>query len=210
MINSACLSLITEMVQLPPLSSSVIEKNKTNASETIIYLFIFLRKPNIILVRPAMHHSNGTVSTSNGYSGCSSQEGGGDRINKVLENAESTLERIRKKTFTKVEEYAGTEERLVIYLEIEEAPQDEIKDTLEHNNQSYVDWCDISDKEKNNNKVKITITYDMVWQKRSSGSIYEPSSGHAFIIDGINKGIIEMLIYQSSCWKFDSAENRVE
>ena len=51
-------------------------------------------------------------------------------------------------------------ERLVRYLEIEEALQDEIKYTLEHKNKSYVDWCDLSDK-KNNNKVKLTVTYDM-------------------------------------------------
>ena len=52
-------------------------------------------------------------------------------------------------------------ERLVRGLEIEEALQDEIKDTLENNNQSYVNWCDISDKGKNKNEVKLTVTYDM-------------------------------------------------
>ena len=67
---------------------------------------------------------------------------------------------------------------------IEEALQDETKETLEHNNQSYVDWCALSDKEKNNNKVKITVTYDMGWQKISYGGRYESSGGHAFIIGG--------------------------
>ena len=38
-------------------------------------------------------------------------------------------------------------------LRIEEDLQTEIKETIEHNNQSYVNWCDISDKEKNKNKV---------------------------------------------------------
>ena len=52
-------------------------------------------------------------------------------------------------------------ERLVRYLAIVEALQYEIKHTLEHNNQSYGDWCDLSDKDKNNNKVNITVTYDM-------------------------------------------------
>ena len=37
-------------------------------------------------------------------------------------------------------------ERLVRDLAIEEALQTEIKEISEHNNQSYVDWCDISDK----------------------------------------------------------------
>ena len=47
------------------------KKNKTNAKATIIFLFIFLSKPNIILVIPATMHLYGTLSTSNGSSGCS-------------------------------------------------------------------------------------------------------------------------------------------
>ena len=50
------------------------------------------------------------------------------------------------------------EERLVRDLAIEEALQEEIKHTLEHNNQSYGDWCALSEKDKNNNKVKVTVT----------------------------------------------------
>ena len=71
-------------------------------------------------------------------------------------------QRLQKKTFTKIEAYAGMAERLVRYLAIEKNLQDEIKDTIEHNNQSYVDLCSLSDKEKNN-KVKLTVTYDMDW-----------------------------------------------
>ena len=64
---------------------------------------------------------------------------GGDRISKSLGNAESTLAGIWKKIFTKIEAYAGVLERLVRDLAIEEALRDEIKYTLEHKNQSYVD-----------------------------------------------------------------------
>ena len=85
--------------------------------------------------------------------------------------------------------------RLVRYLAIEEALQEEIKDTLEHNNQSYCEWCAQTDKEKNNNKDKLTVTYEMGWQKRSSGRRYDSSSGHAFIIGARSKGIIGMVLY---------------
>ena len=44
-----------------------------------------------------------------------------------------------KKTFTKIEAHAGMSKRLVRDLAIEEALQEEMKHTLEHNNQSYVD-----------------------------------------------------------------------
>ena len=37
---------------------------------------------------------------------------------------------------------------MVRYLAIDEALQNEIKETLEHNNQSYINWCDLSDKKK--------------------------------------------------------------
>ena len=78
----------------------------------------------------------------------------------------------------------------MIDLDIEEALQEEIKHTLEYKNQSYGDWCALPDKDTNNNKVKLTVTYIMVWQKRSSGRRYDSSNGHAFIIGARRKGII--------------------
>ena len=58
---------------------------------------------------------------------------------------------------------------------------------------------------KNNNKVKLTVTYDMGWQKRSSGRRYDSSRGHAFIIGARRKGIIRMVFYSKACCKFDAA-----
>ena len=63
---------------------------------------------------------------------------------------------------------------------------------------------------KNNNKVKLTVTYDMGWQKRSSGRRYDSSSGHAFIIVERSKGIIGMALYSKASRKCDFAENRGE
>ena len=59
----------------------------------------------------------------------------GDRINKTLGGVESTLEGIREKNFTKIEAHSGMAEQLVKDLAIEAALQEEIKHTLEHNNQ---------------------------------------------------------------------------
>ena len=53
-----------------------------------------------------------------------------------------------KKTFTKTEAYAGMSEPLVKDVAIEETLQEEIKYTLEHNNQSYGEWCAQTDKKK--------------------------------------------------------------
>ena len=103
------------------------------------------------------------------------------------------------KKITKIEAYTGIVERLVRDLEIEEALQDERKYTLEHKNQSYVDWCSLSDKGKKKNKVKLTVTYDTGWQKISSSRRYGSSSGHAFIIGGRSMRIIGMVLYSKAC-----------
>ena len=89
---------------------------------------------------------------------------GGEIINRTLGDSESTLARIRKKTFTKIEINAGMEEQLVKYLEIEEALQTKIKEALEHNNQSYVNWCNLSYKEKI--KTRLNLLLHMIWAVR--------------------------------------------
>ena len=60
------------------------------------------------------------------------------------------------------------------------------------------------------NKVKLTVTYDMGCQKRLSGRRYDYSSWNAFIIGGIIKGIIGMVLYSKACQNCDAAEKRVE
>ena len=59
-------------------------------------------------------------------------------------------------------------------------------------------------------KVKFTVTYDTGFQKRSSGSRYDSSSGYAFIIGGRSKSIIVMVLYSKSFRKYDAAEKRRE
>ena len=55
-----------------------------------------------------------------------------------------------KKTFTKIESHSAMAEQLVRYLAIEEDLQEEIKDTLEQNYQSYDEWRAQIEKRKNN------------------------------------------------------------
>ena len=80
-------------------------------------------------------------------------------------------------------------ERLVRDLTTEEALQEEIKNTLGRNNQSYGEWCAQTDNEKNNIKVKLTITY---------------------IIRASSKGIIGMVLYSKAFQKCDAAKKRRE
>ena len=55
-------------------------------------------------------------------------------------------------------------ERLVRDLEIEEALQTEITETLEHINQSYVEGCALSDKEKR--RTRLNLPLHMIWASR--------------------------------------------
>ena len=60
---------------------------------------------------------------------------GGRESTKLLGMLNIPWQGFEKKTLTKIEANAGMAERLVRYLEIEEALQEEIKDILERNNQ---------------------------------------------------------------------------
>ena len=88
------------------------------------------------------------------------------------------------KTFTKIESYAGMIERLVRDLAIEEALQEEIKDILEHNNQSYVDWGALSDKEKITTRLNLPL--HMIWDGRRDHMV-----GHMTPLAGMPSPLVE-------------------
>ena len=67
-----------------------------------------------------------------------------------------------------------------------------------------------SNRHEKKNEVKLTVTYNMGWKKRSSWRIYDSSSGHAFIIGARSKGIIGMVLYSKAYRKCDVAEKRRE
>ena len=75
--------------------------------------------------------------------------------------------------------------------------------------QSVICWLVYSTRKgkKNNNKVKLNVTHNKGWKKRSFGRIYESSSGHAFIIDEISKEVIVMVLYSKAFQNFDAEEN---
>ena len=74
--------------------------------------------------------------------------GGGGESTKLLGMLNLPCRVFEKKTYTRIKAHAGMTKRLVKNLAIEEALQEEIKEALEHNNQSYGEWCAQTDKEK--------------------------------------------------------------
>jgi len=45
----------------------------------------------------------------------------------------------------------------------------------------------------------LTVLYDMGWQKRAAGRIYNSSSGHGFLIGAYTNKIIDRTCYSKSC-----------
>ena len=56
----------------------------------------------------------------------------------------------------------------------------------------------MEDKDKRQ-KIGLTVSYDMGWNKRSSGHIYNSLSGHAFIIGAHTRRIIDCVVFSKKC-----------
>ena len=112
-------------------------------------------------------------------------------INKNLGNAESTLVGIRIYIFTKIESHTGMAEKLVQDLAIEEALQTKIKETLEHNNQSYVGRCVLVDKEKI--IIRLNLPLHMIWAGRRYHMVRDMTtlSGIPSSLVGEARGLLE-------------------
>ena len=61
---------------------------------------------------------------------------------------------------------------------------------------------------KNKNKAKLTVTYDMGWQKIFSGRRYDSYSDNVFIIRRIPNLIIGMDLYSKACQNCDTKGKR--
>ena len=70
---------------------------------------------------------------------------------------------------------------------MEEALEEEIKLTLE-SKEKYKAW------KERNSPVSMTVSFDMGWNKRSSGNRYDSISGHAFFIGCLSKKIVAAIV----------------
>ena len=100
------------------MSSSVTRKNKTNASATIIFLFIFQRKINIILVRSRYDVLKWYSINFQWVFGMQIIVGGGRESTKLLGMFNLPWKGFERKIFTKIEAHAGIAKRLVRDLAI--------------------------------------------------------------------------------------------
>ena len=57
--------------------------------------------------------------------------------------------------------------------------------------------------------VVITVSFDMAWQKRVSGSCYDSLSDHSIMIGCRTKNVIIIIVYAMKCIKCHSANKNV-
>ena len=111
-----------------------------------------------------------------------------------LPNSESL-----KRTISRYQHLVGEKIRSVAEKEMELAMVEEIKATIltekgeEWYNQYY------AKPEGEREAIGLTVSFDMGWNKRSSGHKYDSISGHAFIIGVYTRRIIDYVVFSKSC-----------
>ena len=78
-----------------------------------------------------------------------------------------------------------------------EALQEEIQLTMERQGRNYGEW--IKGEKDKRHQVQITFSFDMGWQKRSSGNCYDSLSGHVFMIGAESCEIIHCVVTSKMC-----------
>ena len=99
--------------------------------------------------------------------------------------------------FNRIEAIVGEHLRAVSDEAMKEAWEEETRLTLEAMGESYFLWKNKRKKDRKN--VKLTVSFDMGWQKRSSGNRYDSLSGHAFMIGARSRKILMCIVSSKMC-----------
>ena len=79
---------------------------------------------------------------------------------------------------------------------MEESRCDEIAATIGQD--KFKDW---KNKKIKPEDVKLTVSYDMGWNKRSSGTKYDSMSGHGFVLGSQTKRVLQFKVLSKQCSK---------
>ena len=106
------------------------------------------------------------------------------------------------KAMNRCESTIGNVVKQVADEELKYCLKEEIKLTLnlvDDSDDAFQRWMSLplSDRDE----VGITVSYDMTWQKRSSGRKYDSPSGHSFIVGQHSRCIVMATIFSKVCKK---------
>ena len=109
----------------------------------------------------------------------------------------------KKSTFSRIQSALRKETVLISDESMTKATGAEIEATVSED--LYKKWL----KKKNTaNEIKLTISYEMGWNKRSSGHKYDSISGHGFVVGGFTKKIMNHRCLSKCCSICDKAKRK--
>ena len=132
-------------------------------------------------------------------SGCGAAESG--TLLAFLDMPHSST--FHKTTFPRVESAMRQEIKVITDTSMLNARDEEIRETI--GEEKFIEY---KNKTMLPDDVKLTITYDMGWNKRSSGNKYDSSSGHGFVLGGRTQKVINHRCLSKRCSTCKAAENR--
>ena len=109
----------------------------------------------------------------------------------------------KKSTFSRIQSALRKEIVFISDESMEEATAKEVEATVSED--LYKKWLK---KENVRNDIKLTISYDMGWNKRSSGHKYDSISGHGFVVGGLTKKIMNHRCLSKCCSTCDKAKKK--
>jgi hypothetical protein len=129
--------------------------------------------------------------------------GGGSDAQKILGIMDLPGSSTFASKFSSMETELGQTQRMVANQSMLDALNEEIKATIERHQDVYGMTYDEYTKMSLFDRplVKLTVCFDMGWQKRSSGHRYDSLSGHAFLVGAYTKKVIACTVFSKVCSK---------
>ena len=112
------------------------------------------------------------------------------------------------RNFSRHQDFIGEKIRDIVTEEMDLALQLELKATVIHeeNEAFYEEW--IKCNKKTRKKFGLTVSYDMGWQRRSSGNNYSSLSGHGFLIGAHTRRVIACVVFSKKCAVCESRKRK--
>ena len=114
-----------------------------------------------------------------------------------------SLQSFVKKQFYRIENLLGPYLRETAHESVQQSLDLEVKKTIEYKEATINNY-----KHNSDDKVGLTVSYDMGWSKRSSGSRYDSISGHAFLVGRHSHKIVGVQVTSKKCKICSIAESK--
>ena len=125
--------------------------------------------------------------------------GGGNTLDAAAVMFDLPNGRNVSRSMSRHQAFVGSKIKEITEREMKLALQMELEATIVHeeSQEYYEKW--IKESKTTRRKFGLTVSYDMGWQRRSSGNNYASLSGHAFLIGGHTRRVIGCVVFSKKC-----------